>query len=158
MIDKYAKSHCFKNIHINNILNGSMILTFKLVKNIRVNIFYSFLIIALNYYEFQETLLILSYLNFDKNIHQTITINLILNDLTDVLKALHLQDPILISIFKPNIEGNGDEENINKIDDSSKVPLVSFTIQDNISKYVKSLDKIKNFIREKQMNSIIRTQ
>ncbi|RUP09305.1 LOW QUALITY PROTEIN: hypothetical protein BC936DRAFT_140082 [Jimgerdemannia flammicorona] len=47
VIDKYTKPHCFKNIHINNILNGSMILTFKLVKNIRVNIFYFFLIITL---------------------------------------------------------------------------------------------------------------
>ncbi|RUP09306.1 hypothetical protein BC936DRAFT_140083 [Jimgerdemannia flammicorona] len=81
-------------------------------------------------------------------------------------------DVLLISIFKPNIEENSDEKNINKIDDGSKVPLVSFTTvinsletiytyllqQDNISEYVKSLDKIKNFIREKQMNSIIRTQ
>ncbi|RUS27785.1 hypothetical protein BC938DRAFT_482733 [Jimgerdemannia flammicorona] len=79
--------------------------------------------------------------NFDKNIYQTITTNLILNNLTDILKVLHLQDPIipndnqiiieLISIFKPNIEENSDEKNINKIDSSSEVPLVSFTIFKN---------------------------
>ncbi|RUS27786.1 hypothetical protein BC938DRAFT_482734, partial [Jimgerdemannia flammicorona] len=47
IIDKYTKPHCFKNIYINNILNDSMILISKLVENIRVNIFYFFLIITL---------------------------------------------------------------------------------------------------------------
>ncbi|RUP44938.1 hypothetical protein BC936DRAFT_148839, partial [Jimgerdemannia flammicorona] len=202
MIDKYTKPHYFKNIHINNILPSFAIYQY-LFSTSKYNLKDS-ANKCWNYYEFQEILLMFLYSrlvnnylvyysklryieilsvdfnanlqNFDKNIYQTITTNLILNNLTDILKALHLQDPMqveefltisdediiyivpdddqiiieLISIFKSNIKENSDEKNINKIYSGSEVPLVSFTIQDNIS-------KIENFIREKQINSMKQT-